>query len=143
MADGFHDLQYHHLFRQQPQRPARKPRRRRGQTQRDHLRFLLPIQQLRTRWLESGLAVKSHPKAFHNQPLSEVLDRPGPTAVCLCDPRIRPAGAIGIRLEQHLGPADPLRRTLGFADNPLESLPFLIREANNVLLLHDGTTFLG
>ena len=70
MADRVHDLQRHHPPGQQAQTPIGKPRRRRAQPQRDHLRFPFPIQPLEC---EVDIALFQQNKAERFQDLLDSL----------------------------------------------------------------------
>src|SRR5690606_25453057 len=46
VADRLHDAQFYHLLRQEAKRPIRESLRRLAQSQSDHFRFLLAIENL-------------------------------------------------------------------------------------------------
>jgi hypothetical protein len=80
--------------------------------------------------------VKRLLKTALDQPLAEPLDRSRPTRKCLGDALVGPIRSVGVGIEQNLGTANFLCRSLQFLDNALKLIPFLIRQSHNGSLLH-------
>ena len=81
-------------------------------------------------------------KTLGDKPFPNVFHRFGAAVERVGNLRVGPSRSLRIRFEQHPRSTHFLRRTLELVDHLLERFPFLVREANNVLLEH-GTALLG
>jgi hypothetical protein len=140
VADRVHDLQLHDLVRQQPQAPVGEPLGWWPQPQRDDLGLLLAVERLGARRVLAGLAVESDLKAQRHEPLADVLDGLGATANGLGDLRVGPGRTVGISVQKDLRAAHLLGRALELLDHRRQRDPLGIREADDILLLHDRTS---
>jgi hypothetical protein len=70
--------------------------------------------------------------------LANILHRLGAAAKRLGDPPIRPRRPIGIRLEQNLRPPNLLARSAQLPNHAAQFLPLLIRQTNDIFLLHQS-----
>jgi hypothetical protein len=136
MADGINDSQFYHPFPEQPKRPVRKAFGGLAQSQSDHLRLLLAIQNLNSWWIAAWLAVHGYSKAFGHQTLAKILDRLGAAPISLGNPGVRPIGSVHICSQQNLSPPDPLGRTCWIFDNFNQFLTFLARQLQDLLVVH-------
>jgi hypothetical protein len=136
VADRLHDAQFHDLPGQQAQRPVGIAGRGWAQTGGDDLGLLLAIEQLRGRRVRPLDAVERLLEAAFDQPLADVLHRLPATTEGVDDLRVRPAGAVGVRLQKYLSAANLLAGALELLDDARELFPFLFRQTNHVLLAH-------
>ena len=136
MADRVRDAQFDDLSRQQAQRPVPVARRGRPETQRDHVRLLLPVEQLRHRRGRPLTTLQRERKALQHAAPAHILDRPRAAAEGLRDLPVGPVRSVGIDLTQDPCPARLLAAALQLADRFIADLALLVREPNDVLLLH-------
>jgi hypothetical protein len=136
VTDRIDDFQGHHLVGQQLQRPVSVAGRRFAQSHRNQLRLGLTIELARRGRLRAFLAVQGRFKAFGDQALAEVLDGLHTAIEGLGDLDIRPSRPVSIRLEQDLGAAKPLRRSLELLEDLLTNGTLFIRQPDDVLLDH-------
>ena len=75
-------------------------------------------------------------KTSFDQPLPDVFHRLDSARKRLGDLLVGPVGAVHICFQQNLGTPDLLAGPFQFFDNFAKLVPFLIREPNDILLLH-------
>jgi hypothetical protein len=138
MTDRPYDPQLHNPPRQQSQGPVGIPWRWGRKTHRDHLRFLLAVQQLRSRRILPLDPIERLLKPAFHQMLADVLHRLGAAAKRLGDSPIGPIWTIGIGLEQNLRPPNLLAGSAQLLYHPAQLFPFLIRQTNHILLSHQS-----
>jgi hypothetical protein len=135
-ADRFHDLQFHHLIGQQPQRPMAEAGGRLAQPHGDQLRLGGAIEQLR-RWRCRAFSANQRTlKAFQDECLPHVLNRPRSTTDRLADLGVIPRWPVGVDLEQDRRPPQFLGLALFLLDGRFANRPFLVREPHDILLVH-------
>lgn len=103
MADRVDDPQLHDLACQQPQRPVPVARRRRSQTQRDQLRLVLAVEELRHGRAAALLPVQRQLEALQHTAPPHILHGSCAAPVGLRDLLVSPARPVHIRLEQNPG----------------------------------------
>jgi hypothetical protein len=94
-------LQFHDLFLQQPQGPARAPLGRLGTSQRDQFCFFLAVENPRNRRYRSLLAAQHSLEAFLHQLLPDPVNHGRAGLQRLDDPVVTPAftgfGNVGLQ----------------------------------------------
>ena len=81
-------------------------------------------------------SVERLPKTSFHQPLADFLHGLATAGKRLGNLLVRPVRPVRVRLQQNLSPPDLLTCSLQFLDYCLKFLAFLIRQPNNILLLH-------
>lgn len=107
-----------------------------AQPQGDQFRLGSSVEQFR-RWRRRPLLANQRPlEAFEDESLPHVLDRPRPTTDRLADPRVTPGRPVGVGLQQDRGPPQFFRLARFPLDGRFAKRPFLVRESNDILLVH-------
>ena len=99
IADRLDDLQLDQLASQEPERPVGITFGRRSQTRGDHLRFLLPIEQLGGSGLYPFLPLQSLLKTALHKPLPDLFHRLTPAAKGLGNAVVRPTRTVRVGLQ--------------------------------------------
>jgi hypothetical protein len=129
-------LQFHDLFLQQPQGPARASLGRFGTSQRNQFGFFLAVKNPCNRRCRPLLAAQHSLEAFFHQLLPDPVNHRCAGLQRLDNPVVTPAftGFRHIGLQQYPRLQQPLRCALAFAYQRFELLTFLTAQPHNILL---------
>jgi hypothetical protein len=129
-------LQFHDLFLQQPQGPARASLGRFGTSQRNQFGFFLAVKNPCNRRCRPLLAAQHSLEAFFHQLLPDPVNHGCAGIQRLDDPVVAPAFTAlrNISLQQYSRLQQPLRRALAFAYQRFKLLALLAAQPHNILL---------
>jgi hypothetical protein len=135
-AGAIDNLQFHDLFLQQPQGPARASLGRFGTSQRNQFGLFLAVKNPCNRRCRPLLAAQHSLEAFFHQLLADPVNHRCAGLQRLDDPVVTPAfaGLRHIGLQQYPCLQQPLRRALAFSYQPFELLAFLTAQPHNIFL---------
>src|SRR5882672_11393839 len=136
VAGTIDNLQFHDLFLQQPQGPARASLGRLGTSQGNQFGFLLAVKNPSNPRCRPLLATQDSLEAFLRQLLSHPVNHRNAGAQSLDDPAVAPTctGFRDIGLQQYSRLQQPLRRALAFPYQRFKPFAFLAAQPNNILL---------
>jgi hypothetical protein len=138
VTDRLDDLEFHNVFREQPQRPATIPGRRFSQPSGDDFRFRFAIQKGRCRRCLTLHALQRQLKPIHHKSLADIFDRLNAAAIRLANSFVRPSRSIRIRLQQDLSTTNLLRGSLQFLDELLANPTLRIGQSKDIFLVHQN-----
>jgi hypothetical protein len=129
-------LEFHNLFLQQPQGPARASLGRLGTSQRDQFCFFLSVKNPGNRRCRPLLAAQHSLEAFFHQLLPHPVNHGCAGLQRLDDPVVTPAftGFGNVGLQQYPRLQQALRRALALSYQRFEMLAFLAAQPHNILL---------
>jgi len=129
-------LQFHDLFLQQPQGPARTSLGRFGTSQRNQLGFFLAVKNPRNRRRRPLLAAQHSLEAFFHQLFPDPVNHGCAGLQRLDNAAVTPAftGFRHVGLQQYPSLQQPLRGALALAYQRFELLAFLSAQPHNILL---------
>lgn len=138
MADRLDDLEFHKVFREQPQRPATIPGRRFSQPSGNDLRFRFAIQKGRCRRCLAFHALQRQLKPVHHKSLADIFNRLNAASIRLANLFVRPSRSFRIRFQQDLSTTNLLRGSLQLLDELLANPTLRIGQSNDIFLVHQN-----
>ena len=136
VAGAIDNVEFHNLFLQQPQGPARPAFGRLRASQGNQLGFLLAVEDPRNRRRRPLLAAQHSLEAFFHKLLAHPVNHGNAGVQSPDDPAVTPAftGFRDIGLQQYPRLQQPLRWALSFSYQRFELLAFLAAQPHNILL---------
>lgn len=136
MTDRVNDSQLDDFVRQESRSPAPTSFGGGAEARRDEAGFLVCVQFFGSRGRGSRFAVEGKAETIGDEALAKVFGGFAPAIESLGNPRIGPAGAVGIRFEKDLGTLHFLGGSFEFADYISEFLALVRSQADGVFLFH-------
>ena len=141
MTDRIGDFQDDHLIGKQSKRPSTKAFWRRTATCSDEFCLLNAVELFRNGRQATLFAIQSCFETFRDQLFADIDDRLDRHPGQFADFFVGPVRPVGIRLEQHDGTFDFLRRSFQFFDDAFEFPAFLIGQPNDLFFrIHDKSS---